>query len=145
MSEQTISMEMVKQLLAEQAAENAKNLATIIAALKAPTEIEQAQIDKAAVAAETEKAYRKKTAEGALEQMNQKRATQQWCTHTHKETGKTRCVYVMERSGPGYLICQKNQCKIRPGKASPNYKGTDIYNTREFNRIFQSLNIGDGS
>ena len=144
MSEQAVvSMDVVKALMAEQAAENARNLAEVIKALKQPTVLEQAKLDKAAADLAVEQENRAKVAKGALEEINNKRNLQQWCTHEHKN-GDSRCVYVAERSGPGYLICQKNQCKIRPGKASPNYKGSDIYDTKEFNRIFQKVNTGNG-
>jgi hypothetical protein len=46
---------------------------------------------------------------------------------------------------PGYLLCQKFQCKIRP-EPRPE-KGFDpdaIYDTAQFNKIFQKLQSGAG-
>ena len=91
-----------------------------IAAAKAPNVIEQAKLDREKQQIEQDQANRLKTSQGVLDDIKAKRFTQATCSHEHPD-GHTHCVYVMERIGPGYLLCQKNQCIIRPGQASPNY------------------------
>lgn len=107
-----------------------------IAAAKAPTVVEQAQLDAEAKRIKDEQESRKQLSKGVLDQIENKRFIHQTCSHEHKN-GDTHCVYIQEKVGPGYLLCQKNQCIIRPGQASENYKGVVIYNTEMFNRIFQ--------
>lgn len=107
-----------------------------IAAAKAPTEIEQKQLDAEQTRLKAAQTSRKQLSKGVLEEIENKRFIHSTCSHEHKN-GNTHCVYVQEKVGPGYLLCQLHQCIIRPGSASPNYKGVVIYNTEMFNRIFQ--------
>ena len=82
------------------------------------------------------------------------RASKRTCRHQHPK-GDTHCVWIQERSGPGYILCQMNQCIIRPEPAPKvshgrgpdgkeiwvDYDGDDIYDTNEFNRLWQTLAV----
>lgn len=118
-------------------------LTRVVAAVKQPTELEQRKIDAENKQIEQDQANRKKVSQGVKEQMEGKKWTQRTCSHEHPR-GDTHCVYIQEPIGPGYLLCQKNQCVIRPGVAAPNYKGTVIYDHALFNRIFQKLQSSGG-
>ena len=138
--EKSISLSDLKQILADQARQNAEQLATVIQELKKPTVLEQQQLDreKAELLAKNEE--RKANAQGQKQILAEKRAIQRICSHKHARTGDSHCVFIHERSGPGYLLCQKNQCIIRPGvQPKENYNGTDIYDTALFNRILQEM------
>lgn len=115
---------------------------TAVEATKAPTEIEQRQLDVQKRQIETDQENRKKTAEGVKQEIANKKWVHLNCSHEHKN-GDTHCVYIQEKVGPGYLLCQKNQCIIRPGTPSKNYKGTIVYSTDLFNKIFQKLPGGE--
>ena len=113
-------------------------VAAAVRAAKEPTVIEQRKIDAEQKEIEQAQDDRKKLAASILEDKENKKAMQRICSHEHKN-GDSHCVYIMERTGPGYILCQKNQCKIRPGNQPANFKGDDIYDTALFNRIFQKL------
>jgi hypothetical protein len=117
-------------------------VAAAVAAVKAPTAEEQRVLDAEKKRIETDQANRLKTADSVKQDIANKKWTHLNCSHEHKN-GDTHCVYVAERVGPGYLLCQKNQCIIRPGTPSKNYKGTVVYNTDLFNKIFQKLPGGE--
>jgi hypothetical protein len=115
-----------------------------VAASKKPSEFEQSKIDAEQKRIESDQANRKKVSAGVLEERENKKRMQQMCSHEHPD-GNTHCVYVQEKApSPGYMLCQKNQCVIRPGVASPNYKGTVIYSHELFNKLFQKLRAGSG-
>ena len=115
-----------------------------IKAEKEPTVAEQRKIDKENKEFEAAQAARAALGKQALEERANKLALQKICSHTHSN-GTSHCVYIQEPSGPGYLICQLNQCKIRPEpKPEKNFDATAIYDTATFNRIFQSLNTNHG-
>jgi len=112
-------------------------LTTAIAAAKAPNAVEQAQLDRQMKEIQQKQADRKEQGAQVLADIAAKRDIQAICTHEH-DNGQSHAVWVQESTGPGYFICQLNQCKIRP-EPKPE-KGADngaIYNTREFNRLFQ--------
>jgi hypothetical protein len=112
-------------------------IATAIAAAKAPNAVEQRQLDEEAKRVEQAQNSRKHLAGEVLADMERKRNAQLICSHEHAN-GMAHTVYIQEKAGPGYFICQKNQCKIRPEIAEA--ERTDkaaIYNTHEFNRLFQ--------
>ena len=113
-------------------------IAETVKAAKAPNVIEQQKLDQEEKARELAQEQRKNLSESVLADKENKRVVQHICSHEHK-SGDSHCVYIMEKVGPGYLLCQKNQCKIRPGAPPKNYKGDDIYDTDLFNRIFQKL------
>ena len=137
---QTVSLDVVKQLLAEQQKQNSENLAAVIKAIKEPTALEQKALDKQAQELLSKNESRKRLAGEVITQIENKKYLQSVCSHQHGDAARgTHLVYVKEQRGPGYLICQKNQCKIRPGNPPEGYKGTDIYNTAEFNRLFQTI------
>jgi len=141
---QTLSMEAVKEMMAEQAKQNAAALAEVIKAIKAPTVLEQKELDKQEREALAANENRKKQAQQVLATMAMKKQGQAVCNHKHPD-GNTHLVHVQEPTGPGYLICQKRQCIIRPGKPSDHRRGdTAIYDTALFNQLFQTLpNKGD--
>lgn len=111
-------------------------LTAVVEIAKAPSVLEQRKLT--AQNAEIEQAQRERQtlAQSMLEEIENKKNIQRLCSHEHRN-GDTHAVYVQEKSGPGYFICQKNQCKIRPGAAPEGYKGGDIYDTALFNRLFQ--------
>lgn len=90
--------------------------------------------------------HRALTAADVLAKQENERALQRMCTHTHslREGGGTHCVWVREEDprSPGYILCQLNQCIVRPGefdkKGLPFQKHLKaIYDTNLFNRLFQ--------
>lgn len=89
---------------------------------------------------------RLKTAEHERATKENKLALQNMCSHTHaqREGGGTHCVWVREEDprSPGFILCQLNQCRIRPGEFDkeglPYQRDRGaIYNTSTFNRLFQ--------
>jgi hypothetical protein len=133
-----ISLRDLKEILAEQARQNAEQMKTVIEELKKPTLLEQKQLDAEAKAILEKNQERKENAAGMLIKIENKRAVQRICSHKHR-TGQSHCVYIMEKTGPGYILCQKEQCKIRPEPAPKNYNGDDIFDTALFNRLFQEM------
>lgn len=107
-----------------------------IKAAKEPNVVEQRQLDAQTKAIEQAQASRLQTSEEVKRELTNKRWTQKNCSHEHAD-GTTHAVWIQEKSGPGYFICQKNQCVVRPGTAPANYGGTVIFDTEEFNRLFQ--------
>jgi hypothetical protein len=137
---QTVPMEVLQQILAEQAKQNAANLEAVIRTIKEPTVLEQKTLDKQAAEAKAANEARQKTAKEVLQGIQNKRWLQSVCSHAHNDAAHgTHLVFVQEKTGPGYLICQKNQCVIRPGLAPKGYQGTAQYNTALFNQLFQTL------
>lgn len=113
-------------------------LSTVIAAVKAPSVLEQRQIDAEERRVKEDQENRLKVSKDVLFDIEQKRAVQLICSHEHPD-GTSHGVWIQERTGPGYILCQYNQCKVRPGVAPAGFKGTDIYDTALFNRMFQKL------
>jgi hypothetical protein len=118
-------------------------LARVIKAVKEPTALEQKKINAEEKAIADANASRLRISGEVKGAMEGKKFTQRTCSHEHPD-GHTHCVYIQEKVGPGYLLCQKNQCVIRPGVASPNYQGSVIYSNELFNKIFQKLQSGAG-
>lgn len=123
-----------------------KDLADIVssavtAAVKAanePTSIEKRKIDKENRDFEQEQKDRAEIGMQAVAQKEQQRAIQRMCSHEHKN-GDSHCVYIIEKNGPGYILCQKNQCKIRPEPRPEKNADDAIYDTALFNKVFQKL------
>ena len=72
-----------------------------------------------------------------------KKANQMICSHEHGN-GDTHCVWVREENpaSPGFILCQKQQCRIRPGVFTKDGPAFDrdrgaIYDTALFNKLFQ--------
>jgi hypothetical protein len=126
----------LKEILADQARLNAELLRETIAEIKKPTQAEQRELDATKLRVEQEQKERQALSKSLVEEIENKKTIQRLCSHEHRN-GDTHAVYIQEKSGPGYFICQKNQCKIRPGNAPEGYKGGDIYDTALFNRLFQ--------
>ncbi len=133
------NMTLTKEDLKEILKANQETLVEAIRELKKPTEIEQAQIDAQKREIEARQSERKTNSDSVKDDIINKRAIKKSCSHEHPN-GTTHCVWVQERTGPGYLICQLNQCIIRPGTAPKNYQGDHIFDSDTFNRIFQKLN-----
>jgi hypothetical protein len=115
-------------------------LAGVVKAVKEPTALEQKKMDAEAKTVAQAQEDRKKLSQSVLEDIANKRFIQSVCSHEHKN-GDSHCVYIQESKGPGYILCQKNQCKIRPGTA-PTDGTADagaIYDTALFNKLFQKL------
>lgn len=135
MSQQlSLTAEQLQQLVAT-AVESA------VRAAKEPSAIEQKKLDAEAEVIRVQQEYRLRTAASVKEDQEQKKAMQRICTHEHRN-GDTHMVYIQEQKGPGYLLCQKNQCKVRPGIAPEGYEGGDIYDTELFNKCFQKISTG---
>lgn len=83
---------------------------------------------------EQDQQTRKETADNILRGIEQRKHMQRMCTHTRREDGKTRAVYVENGT---FMICQACQAIIRPGVAPANDRGTDIYDDQLFYRLFQ--------
>lgn len=130
---------LTKEDLKEILKANQEALVEAIREIKKPTEMEQAKIDAEKLATEARQTERKTNSAAVLEQISNRRAIQRMCSHEHPN-GDSHCVWVQEKRGPGYLICQKNQCIIRPGKAPQGYQGNAIFDSDLFNKIFQKLN-----
>lgn len=138
--EKSISIDVVKQMLAEQARQNGEMLKEVIQELKKPTILEQKALDAEVKRILDANEERKTNSAGMKQQMADKALTQAICSHTHRD-GNSHGVFVMEKApSPGYILCQKNQCKIRPGqKPTENADFGAIYDTALFNRLFQQL------
>lgn len=136
----SISIDVVKQMLAEQSRQNGEMLKSVIQELRKPTILEQHALDREAAELIARNEERKTNSQGILQQMRDKQVTQSICSHKHRD-GNSHCVFIMEKApSPGYILCQKNQCKVRPGLApSQNPDIGAIYDTGLFNRLFQEL------
>lgn len=147
-----VSVEQLKEILAEQQRMFAQQTAALIEAMKKPTVMEQKALDKEAAELLARNEERKANAAGMKIKRDSDRASKRTCRHQHPK-GDTHCVWIQERSGPGYILCQMNQCIIRPEPAPKvshgrgpdgkeiwvEYDGDDIYDTAEFNRLWQTL------
>lgn len=141
MSEQKeagISLAVLRELLAEQSRQNAEQMKIVIEELKKPTVLEQKKLDQEAKEILERNQDRKDNAAGMLKQIENKKFLQTTCSHKHRNGG-SHCVMVNVQNQPEYILCQLNQCKIRPGSAPQGYEGTDIYSTQLFNELFQTL------
>lgn len=103
-----------------------------------PTEQEVAQLRMA-------QEHRLQTAEQVINTEKNKRANQLICSHEHNN-GDTHCVWVREEnaSSPGFILCQRQQCRIRPGDFTKDFEQPAflrdrgaIYDTAMFNKLFQ--------
>jgi hypothetical protein len=125
-------------------AEDLQNIiATAIAAAKEPTEIEKITLDEKRAEQEARRAQieadqqmRADTARQQIVIMQNKRAAQHVCTHKHRKSGDTHCVFVSDDLG-GYVLCQKCQAVIRPGAEPAKNNAGVIYDTALFNQLFQ--------
>jgi hypothetical protein len=124
-----------EQGVALTAADLQKLLSTVIAEAKKPTALEQAKLDAEAEEKMKAQQHRLEQAESIKAEMAQKAMEKRLCSHKHS-TGQSHGVYIQDGN---YILCQKHQCKIRPGVAPTNYQGSDIYDTALFNEVFQSL------
>lgn len=113
-----------------------------INAAKAPNVVEQAKLDAQQKQIQSDQEARLRISKDVLSEIEGRKWIKKTCSHEHKN-GDTHCVHVQEKHGAGYLLCQKNQCIIRPGTPSPNYKGSVIYSTELFNQVFQKLPGGE--
>lgn len=136
--EKSISISELKVILAEQQKMFAEQTKELITELRKPTVMEQKQLDKEAAEILAKNEERKANAEGMKAKREADRWTKRHCSHLHPN-GNTHCIYIQEKTGPGYILCQRNQCIIRPEPAPANYDGDDVYDTAMFNRLFQSL------
>ena len=138
--EKTISIDVVKQMMAEQAKQNSEMLASVIQELKKPTVAEQKALDAELQRIKDANEERKGNAAGILMKMQQDRFEKETCTHEHRN-GVSHGVKVEEKApSPGYILCQSCQANVRPGpKPTENSDPRAIYDTNLFNRMFQKL------
>lgn len=128
---------MSKQDLKEIFAANTATLLEVIKELKKPTEMEQKKLDAERLVLLQQNEERKRNSVNVKARQQVRHNAQRSCTHKHPN-GDSHCVFIQERNG-GYMICQKLQCIIRSGQAPENYKGNDIYDSKLFSEIWQSL------
>ena len=129
----------LRQILADQAKQNAEMIREVITEIKKPTVLEQKKLDEEAKELLDRNQERKDNSAGVLAQIEHKRSMQRICTHKHRD-GNSHCVHIQEQSGPGYILCQLRQCKIRPSAPKAQQQDKDaIYDTDLFNRLFQEL------
>lgn len=140
MDDKTISIDVVKQMMADQAKHNAEMLREVIQELKKPTVLEQKQLDKEIENLKAANEERKGNAAGILAKMHGDEIERQICTHKHKD-GNSHGVFVAEKApSPGYIHCQKCHANIRPtAKPAENADCHAIYDLPMFNRMFQEL------
>jgi hypothetical protein len=138
----------LKELFKQQAEENAKTLAAVIAAVKAPTEIEQQKIDQQKARIQQDNETRKESAEQIKQDMANKAFRKSACAHQSGSGGSHHyhTVFVSDDLG-GYVLCQKCNAVIRPenqlGSFPKDFRTirTDvIFNTALFNTLFQTTN-----
>lgn len=132
----TLSSEQLKSIIVEA-------VGAAVREARKPTDIEQKALDLETRLIENAQEARKNLAATVIKERENRRITQRNCIHEHPD-GKSHCVYVMESQGPGYILCQLNQCIIRPGKEPVNSRGMAIYDGALFNRLFQKLQTGMG-
>jgi len=121
-------------------------LTAVIKAVKEPTVLEQQEIDKKKLKDDQAQVARASNAKGVLQEAANKKINQRLCSHESTDPNgltHSHLVYIKEPTGVGYILCQKLQCVIRSGVASPNYKGNVIYDTDLFNRLFQKCAMRD--
>jgi hypothetical protein len=111
-------------------------LTSAIAAAKAPNSVEQKKLDAEEQKIKQAQDDRIRLSQTLIADKEQQRLIQRTCSHEHSR-GDSHCVYVMEKGTPGYFLCQKNQCIIRPGLEPANYKGNAIFDNALFNKLFQ--------
>jgi hypothetical protein len=138
--DRSISVSELREILAAQQKMFSEQTAALITELKKPTVLEQQTLDKQNAEALAKNQERKDNAAGMKAKRDADRMMKRTCNHTHPN-GNTHCVYIpaTRHDRFGYILCQKNQCIIRPEPAPANYDGDDIYDTAQFNRLFQSL------
>jgi hypothetical protein len=137
--EKSVSVSELKEILAAQQKMFAEQTAALVEAMKKPTVMEQKALDKEAAEILAKNQERKDNAVGMLAKREADRMAKRTCTHAHPN-GNTHCVWIQEKSGPGYILCQRNQCKIRPEPRPAHWDSEeDIFDTNTFNRLFQSL------
>jgi hypothetical protein len=128
--------------MAEMARQNAEQTKALVAELRKPTVMEQRQLDVEEKALLAKNEERKANAEAFRIKKEEERWLKRTCSHEHRN-GNTHCVFVTEpritNGVNGYILCQKNQCIIRPGTKPANDDSDAIYDTAQFNRLFQSL------
>lgn len=138
--EKTISIDVVRQMMAEQARQNAEMLKEVIQELKKPTILEQKELDKEVEKIRAANEERKANAAGILMKMQQDRFEKETCSHEHRN-GVSHGVFIQEKApSPGYILCQACQGNIRPGsKPAENADPRGVYSTALFNEMFQKL------
>jgi hypothetical protein len=138
--EKSVSLVELKEILAAQQKLFAEQTASLVAEMRKPTVLEQQILDKQTAAILATNQERKDNAVGMKAKRDEDRLRKRTCTHTHPK-GDSHCVYIQPTRHDrfGYILCQANQCVIRPEPAPANYDGDDIYDTAQFNRLFQGL------
>lgn len=117
-------------------------LLTVLEEAKKPAPPTTAEL--AAIAQKNDE--RASNAAGAKVLLEQRKAEQQICSHTHP-TGETHCTEVLDGTGNqlnNYIICQKCQVKIRPTlPANLRHDKNAIYDTAKYNLLAQQIRRTD--
>jgi ribosomal protein L11 methylase PrmA len=138
--ERSVSVSELKEILAAQQRLFSEQTAALVAEMRKPTVLEQKELDKQNAEILAKNQERKENAAGMKAKRDADKWTKHTCNHMHPK-GDTHCVYIQptKHDRYGYILCQKNQCIIRPEPAPVNYDGDDIYDTQQFNRLMQTL------
>jgi len=114
-----------------------------VAAAREPNELEKLEIEARQAERESqreqieqEQQMRAETARQQIAIAKNKRAMQKICTHKHRKSGDTHCVFIPDDLG-GYILCQKCQATIRPGSEPAKNPMGAIYDAALFNQLFQ--------
>ncbi len=138
--DKTISVDVVKQMMAEQSRQNAEMLKSVIEELKKPTILEQKALDAEIQRIKDANEERKGNAAGILSKIREESFARETCTHEHGN-GVTHGVYVAEAPpSRGYIYCQVCYANVRPDpKPEQNADPRGIYDVNLFNRMWQKL------
>jgi hypothetical protein len=133
----------LKEILKQQADESAKNTREIIAAMKAPTAIEQQKLDQLQAQIESKNQERREQAELTKQNMANEAFRKKTCAHEGGKPTHSHVVFVSDDIG-GYCLCQACRAVIRPENQLGHFpkdfqksRQDVIFDTGLFNKVFQ--------
>lgn len=131
------------EVLKEMQKQNLDAIRTIAVEMRKPTDVEQSKIDADEAAKKFAQAERIDNSAAVKQQMQERRRDQLNCSHQHAD-GHTHLAHTIENgklaNGPGYLLCQWCNGKIRPENEEVRKLDPQaIYDTALFNRLYQTL------
>ena len=136
--EKSFTAKELAEILAEQDRRSQENLAKIIKELRKPTELEQKEIDEAEKTKQEDLKTRLEISAGIKQKMKNEEAYRSICAHKHNN-GFSQCVHVKETEGPGYILCQECQIRVRPSTSNKTLDPTAVYDSALFNRLYQEM------
>ena len=143
MSQDHLSNADLMAVIQEMQKNQAANIAAAVTAAVAESRKPVPPTEQELAAQKMKQQHRENTAADVIRAAENKIANQRICSHEHNN-GDTHCVWVREEnpSSPGFILCQYQQCRIRPGTYNPEGTGFErdrgaIYDTAMFNRLFQ--------